>query len=63
MGRNAFLVQAVITFVLGVLIMAWPDATLNVVSIILGILLLLTGLVLLWSGFSMRKAVTTIGPA
>ncbi len=62
MGRGAFLVQAIVTFVLGVLIMAWPNATLNVVSIILGVLLVITGLVLLWSGFSLRNAVTTIGP-
>jgi uncharacterized membrane protein HdeD (DUF308 family) len=63
MGRGAFLVQAIVTFVLGVLIMVWPNATLNVVSIILGLLLVITGIVLLWSGFSLRKAVTTIGPA
>jgi uncharacterized membrane protein HdeD (DUF308 family) len=62
MGRSAFLVQAVVTVVLGVLIMAWPDATLNVVSVILAALLIVFGLVMLVSGFQLRKAVTTIGP-
>jgi uncharacterized membrane protein HdeD (DUF308 family) len=62
MGRSSFLLQAVVTVVLGVLIMAWPDATLNVVSILVAAVLIVTGLVLLWSGFRLRKAVVTIGP-
>ena len=48
--------------VLGVLIMAWPSATLTVISVILAILLILFGLVLLISGYQLSKAVVTIGP-
>ena len=62
MGRGGFLVQAIVTVVLGVVIMAWPDPVLSVISILLGIVLILFGLVLLWSGFSLRNVVTTIGP-
>ena len=63
MGRGMFLVQASVTIVLGVLIMAWPDATLNVISLILGILLILFGLVMLVSGYRLGKGVTTLGSA
>jgi uncharacterized membrane protein HdeD (DUF308 family) len=56
MGRSGFLVQAVVTVVLGVLIMAWPDATLTVVSVIVAIVLILFGLVLLASGYQLSKA-------
>ena len=63
MGRSAFIVQAVVTVVLGVLIMAWPDATLTVISVILAALLIVFGLVLLMSGYQLSKGVTRIGPA
>ena len=62
MGRTTFLVQAVLTVVLGVLIMAWPSATLTVISVILAAMLILFGLVLLVSGYQLSKAVVTIGP-
>jgi uncharacterized membrane protein HdeD (DUF308 family) len=62
MGRSSFLLQAIVTVVLGVLIMAWPSATLTVISVILAILLILFGLVLLISGYQLSKAVVTIGP-
>ena len=61
MGRSTFLVQAAITIVLGVLIMAWPDATLTVISVILGILLILFGIVLLVGGYRLSRSVTTLG--
>jgi uncharacterized membrane protein HdeD (DUF308 family) len=56
MGRGSLLIQAVVTVALGVLIMAWPDATLNVVSIIVAIVLILFGLALLASGYQLSKA-------
>ena len=62
MGRSSFLLQAILTVVLGVLIMAWPSATLTVISVILAILLILFGLVLLISGYQLSKAVVTVGP-
>ena len=62
MGRTTFLVQAVVTVVLGVLIMVWPSATLTVISVILAALLIVFGLVLLASGYQLSKSVVTIGP-
>ena len=46
----------VVGIVLGLLIMAWPDATLNVISLIIAALLILTALVFLWSGYQIQKA-------
>jgi uncharacterized membrane protein HdeD (DUF308 family) len=60
MGRTSFLVQAVVTVVLGVLIMAWPDATLDVISVIVGIVLILFGLILLWSGYQLSRSQVTV---
>ena len=60
MGRSAFLVQSVVTIVLGVLIMAWPSATLTVVSVLLAVLLIVFGLVLLATGYQLTKGVTSI---
>ena len=56
MGRSSYLIQSVITIVLGIAVMAWPNATLTVVSVLLGIVLVLIGLVLLWSGYELSKA-------
>jgi uncharacterized membrane protein HdeD (DUF308 family) len=56
MGRSSLLVQSVITVVLGVLIMAWPDATLTVIGVLLAALLILFGLMLLISGYQLSKA-------
>ena len=63
LGRGGFQVQSAITIVLGVVIMAWPDATLTVISIVVAAMLIITGLVLLWSGYQLTKGVTSIGTA
>ena len=60
LGRGSLLLQAIVTVVLGVLIMAWPSATLTVISVILAVLLILFGLVLLASGYQLTKGVTVI---
>jgi uncharacterized membrane protein HdeD (DUF308 family) len=39
-----------------VLIMAWPDATLTVIGVLLAALLILFGLMLLISGYQLSKA-------
>ena len=52
--------QSVVTIVLGVLIMAWPSATLTVVSVLLAVLLIVFGLVLLATGYQLSKGVTSI---
>jgi len=59
MGRSAMGLQAVITIVLGALIMLWPSATLAVVAVLAGVVLVLVGLVLLASGYSLSKATVT----
>lgn len=56
MGRSAFLWQAAITILLGIVIMVWPGATVSVIAVLAGILLILFGLVLLASGFQLSKA-------
>ena len=53
-------VQAAITIVLGVLIMAWPDDP-DHRSVILGILLILFGMLSCWSGYRLTKGVTPLG--
>lgn len=59
MGRSAMVVQAIITIVVGALIMLWPSATLAVVAVLAGVVLILMGLVLLASGYSLSKASVT----
>ena len=56
MGRGGLLVQAGVTIVLGVLIMAWPDATLTVIGVLIGVMLILFGLMLLISGYQLSRA-------
>ena len=56
LGRSGYQVQSVIGILLGLLIMGWPDDTVNVISLILAAVLLLTALVFLWSGYQIQKA-------
>ncbi len=56
MGRGGFLLQAIVTVVLGVLIMAWPSATLTVVSVLVAAVLILFGLMMLWSGYQLSRS-------
>jgi len=56
LGRGGYQMQSVIGIVLGLLIMGWPDATLNVISLIIAALLILTAIVFLWSGYQIQKA-------
>lgn len=56
MGRSSLRLQAIVTVVLGVAIMAWPDATLSVIGILVGAMLILFGLMLLISGYQLSKS-------
>lgn len=53
--RSVLLSRSLITIAFGVAVMVWPHATLAVVAFIVGLLLAVTGLVLLWSGRQLSK--------
>jgi uncharacterized membrane protein HdeD (DUF308 family) len=62
MGRSSLRWQCVITIVVGIVIMVWPSESVNVIAVLVAILLILIGLVLLASGYQLRKArVVTTG--
>jgi uncharacterized membrane protein HdeD (DUF308 family) len=46
------LVGAIVTFVLGVVVLVWPKATIGVIAVLLGIQLLIFGIVSLIAGFT-----------
>jgi uncharacterized membrane protein HdeD (DUF308 family) len=57
MGRTAWLVvltAAVGCLAVGILLLAWPTATLTIVAILLGVSLLVSGLLRLFDGFTAR---------
>ncbi|MDZ7733021.1 MAG: DUF308 domain-containing protein [Acidimicrobiia bacterium] len=54
-GKNAMIFRSVVAIVFGILIVAWPDVTLWVVTIIVAVQLLVIGLVLLWSGYRLGR--------
>jgi uncharacterized membrane protein HdeD (DUF308 family) len=53
-GWTVVLTVAVATLALGVLLLAWPHATLTIVAILLGAALLVSGLYRLFEGFTAR---------
>jgi uncharacterized membrane protein HdeD (DUF308 family) len=54
--RSAMLTRSILTIVFGLAIMIWPDATVSVVAVVVAALLILFGLVLLWTGWTLGKA-------
>ena len=54
-GRSSFVVRGIVSIVLGVLIVVWPDVTLWVITVIVAIQLLILGAVLLWSGYALGR--------
>lgn len=54
-GRGALLLEGIVTVVIGVVIMAWPEATKNVLGVVIGIGLALLGLLFLFSGYQLSK--------
>jgi uncharacterized membrane protein HdeD (DUF308 family) len=58
LGRNAWLAvltAAVGCVAVGILLLAWPTATLTIVAILLGVSLLVSGLLRLFDGFTARE--------
>jgi uncharacterized membrane protein HdeD (DUF308 family) len=53
---QVIMVAAVLTFVLGLILLVWPKATLNVVAILIGLALIVTGIFRLISGFTVDEA-------
>jgi uncharacterized membrane protein HdeD (DUF308 family) len=63
LGRGPLLIQAGISFVIAIIIFwAGPDSIKTIVAVTVGIVLVLLGILFLWSGFRLSKAVVTIGP-
>jgi uncharacterized membrane protein HdeD (DUF308 family) len=58
--RSAMLTRSILTIIFGLLVMIWPSATLSVVAFIVAALLILFGLILLWSGWTISKAAKEI---
>lgn len=54
--RSAVLTRAIVTIVLGLVVMIWPRGSLTVIALVVAILLILFGIVLLWSGYVLSKA-------
>lgn len=48
--------RSVITLVFGLVVMVWPDATLDAVALVVGVGLGAVGAVLVWSGHRLRSA-------
>ncbi len=53
-ARSQLTTRSVITLAFGIVIMAWPDATLNAVALIVGAGLGGVGVLLVWSGHRLR---------
>jgi len=47
--------RSILTILFGIAIMVWPDATISVVAFLVAALLILFGLVFLWSGYQISK--------
>lgn len=54
-GRNSLIVRCIVSIVFGIMIVAWPDVTLWVVTLIVAVQLLIVGAVLIWSGYQLGK--------
>jgi uncharacterized membrane protein HdeD (DUF308 family) len=54
-SRSAITSRSILTIVFGIAIMVWPDATVSVVAFLVAALLILFGLIFLWSGYALSK--------
>jgi uncharacterized membrane protein HdeD (DUF308 family) len=59
-GRGSLLIEGLITIAIGIVIMAWPEATKNVLGVVIGIGLTLLGLLFLFSGYQLSKVKATL---
>jgi uncharacterized membrane protein HdeD (DUF308 family) len=53
--KSAITSRSILTILFGVVIMVWPHATVSVVAFLAGALLVLFGLIFLWSGYALSK--------
>ncbi len=59
-GRGALLLEGIVTIGIGIVIMVWPNATKNVLGVVIGIGLALLGLLFLFSGYQLSKVKATL---
>ena len=60
MGRGGLLIQSVITIGLGIVVMAWPNSIKYAAAIVIGLVLVVLGLMFLFSGYQLTKAKAVI---
>jgi uncharacterized membrane protein HdeD (DUF308 family) len=53
--RSSITSRSIVTILFGIAIMVWPSATVAVVAFLVGALLVLFGLIFLWSGYALSK--------
>jgi uncharacterized membrane protein HdeD (DUF308 family) len=58
--RGPLLVEGGVAILGGIVLLAWPDATIGVLTRVVGLLLLLAGGITAWSAWRLRKAESTI---
>ncbi|MEY3511864.1 MAG: hypothetical protein RL486_529 [Actinomycetota bacterium] len=59
-GRRGLLIEGLITIAIGIVVMAWPEATTSVLGVVIGIGLALLGLLFLFSGYQLSKVKATL---
>ena len=59
-GRRGLLIEGLITIAIGIVVMAWPEATTSVLGVVIGIGLTLLGLLFLFSGYQLSKVKATL---
>jgi uncharacterized membrane protein HdeD (DUF308 family) len=58
--RGPTLTRSIVTIVFGIAVMVWPSATLSVFAFLVAALLIMFGVVLLWSGYELSKATKSV---
>jgi uncharacterized membrane protein HdeD (DUF308 family) len=56
MGRGSLLIQSIISIALGIVVMAWPNSIKHAAAIVIGLVLIVLGLMFLFSGYQLTKA-------
>jgi len=54
--KSAITTRSIVTILFGIVIMVWPHATVSVLAFLVGAVLVVTGLIFLWSGYMLSKA-------
>lgn len=55
-GRSTLVFRAAVGILFGLVVMAWPDKTLRIVALLIGLQLVLLGLILVFSGWQLSRA-------